>query len=434
MIFDKTYNVGANNSLRVKLLYQADDVLDMDVISSGNLEFGYEDEDELTFYPNTMSLEFDDFEKKNYLILKHAFGLTGSNNYENNHSGEIYFNQNLVFSGYIDKKTLTYDDNTRRIFFELVDYSVLLRQKPVPTSPQDWAGGITDIIEIYKQVYPNLDRTNVTQDISEYTSNTFNGVYFRHNWQFRGNGSIGVPEFDVSWSAPEGWKHVHIYREKIYENSDVFSDVIKNYAREFGMSIGSGGINKLYITKRFINSANFPVVLLQDVKSYRREVWLNNIIGVRNIPKNNPEPPTNIVVEGLYPTLNNQGDPVNKDDILDMQTILTRQQALNNEGAPNIRVSQGAYAQTVLNGIIDPDLVPLAYMPIERIITRHYYLARRKPRDKYEIELNGINYRMNEYYKLELPDELPVITRPIQISIDLIRQKTEMQALEAAII
>ena len=436
-IFDKTYRVGRND-IRVKLKYNliyTTHELDMDVLDLGKLEFGYEDEDQLTFYPNVFKLEFDDYERKNYYTLKFALGETPSGNYESNHSGEIYFNGNKVFAGYIDKKTLKYDESNRHIVFEMVDYTIQLKQKTVAGAPQDWAGGIRDIISIYREVYPNL-LFNVTQDITEYTGNNFNGAYFKHNWLFRGNGTVGVSNFDVSWADSTGWDHVHIFRQRLYENSTVYSDLLKNYAREFGMIIGSGGINKIHITKRFINPANIiPRRIDSYLKTYTNEVWLGNVSGVRNIPKNNPDPPTNVCIEGTFETVDGSlnGAPKDRDNVIDLTTILSRQQGTNNSGAANIRVSQGAIVQTVLNGIYDPDLLPYAYRAIERMITRYTYLTRVRPRDKWELDLTGINYYMHEFYSLQLQDIPSVTLRPLHLSLDMLKESTTMQALEVGL-
>ncbi len=437
--FDKTYRVGSNE-IRVKLKYNliyTTHELDMDVLDMGKLEFGYEDEDQLTFYPNIMKLEFDDFERKNYYTLKFAFHSTPAGNFEDNHSGEIYYNSRKVFEGYIDKKTLKYDEDTMRINFEMVDYSIRLKQKSVVNNPgpQDWAGGISDIIQIYKEVYPALD-FNITQDISEYNSNSFNGMYFRHNWVFKGNGTTGVPEFNVSWGDPDGWAHVHLFRQRLYEKSNYYTDLLKNYAKEFGMTIGSGGINKVYAVKRFIDPANFsPRNITDKVTSLNKEIWLENIVGVRNIPENNPDPPTNIRIEGSFVTIDGylNGKPKDADNVIDFRSLLTRNQGNNNVGAPNIRVSQGSYVQTVLNGIYDPDLAPASYRSIEDIITRYTYLTRIKPKDKYELELSGIDYYIHEYCKLEFADIPSVALRPLKVSIDLLKEVTVMQALEVGI-
>jgi len=433
--FDKTYRVG-RNEIRVKLNYNliyTTHELDMDVLDVGKLEFGYEDEDQLTFYPNVLRLEFNDYERNNYHTLKFAFGETPMGNYESNHSGELYFNGAKVFEGYIDKISLRYDEEKRHISFEMVDYTILLKQKTVDGAPTDWSGGVRDVILIYKQVYPALN-VNVTQDLSVYASNSFNGAYFKHNWVFRGNGTIGVPSFDVSWADPEGWERVLVFRQKLYQSGTVWSEVIKSYAREFGMIIGSGGINKIYIVKRFIGSSGFsPKRIDGYLKSFTNQVWLSNVAGVRNIPQNNPDPPTNVVIEGTFATINGtlNGAPKDKDYVIDMRTILSR--TSGDQGNSSIKVYQSGNTQEVLNGIYDPDLSPAAYRSIERIITRYTYLSRIRPRDKFELELSGVDYYMHEYYSMELEGVPSVILRPIQISLDLIKEVTTMQALEVGL-
>lgn len=439
-VFEKTYRIGprGEDELRVKLKYNliyTDHELDMDVITLGKLEFGYEDEDQLTFYPNVFKLEFNDYQRKNFHTLKFAFGETPLGNFESNHSGEIYLNGDKIFEGYIDKKTLRYDEDKRHIEFDLVDYTVRLRQKTVDGQPQDWSGGIRDILLIYRQVYPGLN-INVTQDVDEYTGNTFNGALFRHNWVFRGNGTIGVPNFDVSWADPTGWEHVLVFRQRLYENSVVFSDLLKNYAREFGMIIGSGGINKIHIVKRFVNPSSFVSRRIDSyLKNYSTEIWLGNVAGVRNIPLNNADPPLNVVTEGTFVTVDGtlNGAPKDQDNVIDMRTILSRQQGTSNTGVANIKVTQGSNVQSVLNGIYDPDLTPAVWRGIERIITRYTYLARVRPREKFELDLTGINYYMHEYYSMQLEDIPSVTLRPIHISKDILKRSTEMQALEVGL-
>lgn len=436
-IFDKTYNVGSD-LIRIKLTYEliyTSHELDMDVLDIGELEYGYEDEDNLTYYPNVFRLEFDDFERKNFYTLKFAFGETPAGNFEAKHSGEIFYNGTKIFSGYIDKETLQYTEETRTISFELVDYSIQLKQKSVGVSPQDWAGGIRDIILIYKSIYPGLSMT-VTTDFDEYLEPTFNGTYFSHNWIFRGNGTIGVPEFNVDWASSTGWDHVNVFRQHLYEQSQNYAELLKAYSREFGLIIGTDGVNKVNITKRFIKPGSFSSEnLTPNIIDYSTSIYLKNVKGVRNIPINNPDPPNNVIIEGSFPTVDGTtyGDPVDSDAVIDIKGILSRQQGTNNNGVANIRVTQGSNVQSVLNGIDDPDISPRTYRPIERIITRFTYLTRVRPKEKYELDLEGIDYKLYRYYQITMADIPSIVLRPIQISIDLINKRTKMQALEASL-
>lgn len=434
--FVKEYKI-ATGILKLIIYYNLVDgfpPLDFHVIEVGELEYGYEDQDELIFSPNIFRISITDYQRKNYYTLNEAFTKTPEEKYNLNHSVEVYLNNVIIYYGYIEKTSLKYDEKTRHTSFECVDFSIDLKNLNVEGAPEDWAGGISDVHYVYKKVFPNL-QYNVTNNVNTYITSDFNGLYLKHDWKFLGNGTIGVPTFERSWDInndPDGYNHIHIFRKDMMAQSQYYIDYIKAFAKEFGMAIGTTGYNKVYLVKRFISSVQVQTREISDlINDYNTEVFLKNIIGVRNIPQSNQ---SNVIIEGTFQLANPidvYSDPKNSDNVIDLRNLISFM--VLNGTAPSIRVSQGSYVQTVLNGVLDPS-INSNYEYIERIIAKWTLITRRRPRSKYEIELRGIDYGMHEFYKISGLENVPlVVLRPLNIKLDLLRNKTNLIAIEVLI-
>ena len=434
--------------------YQTD-TLDFDVVNIADLQSGYEDDDQLTFYPNVLTVTVDDFTRDNYDVLKYATQLrppifpinssgttTGLEQY---YGVELKLNGITVFKGYVDSQNIQYDEQTGEMTFDALDYSSLLKTLSLEirergTDPFMWQSLPTALWWYFKVIYPNLpDPRSPSFGLITNNPDTFTqmdrGYYFKHNWTFLcGNPGQGfIRSWDMN-SDPNGWAKARMYVGHIETSSASYSDYIRNLALETGCTIGSDAYNKVYIFKRFMNAAEMQGAedisgkILSD--GFSRFVHLPYIRGVRNINKRNP---ANITIEGDFPVFNQEANskPLFENIQLDISTIHQRSISEDGENGPSTfkgRDDQNNEAD-VLNGIFDPSL-DLGYNRIERIITRWTYLTRIRNRDRFEFRLDGINYRMHKIYLFWFSNIHYAYLRPMVIKRKLIEDITEMTALE----
>jgi hypothetical protein len=442
-VFEKIYRI-ASGDLRIKLIYASEDpfyTLNFENVALTELVNGFEDESETVFYPGSTTLSFTDYKRKNRDVLKYSFARSPQMHYSLAHSGQLWLNGVPIFDGYIDKDSLRYEEGNRHVTFDLIDKSIELKQLPFGYNlPEDWAGGIRDIYEQFRRIYPSL-QFNVTNDVNVFSQSNFNGIFFRHNWRFRGNppNPPGTdPVIIRSWNMnedPEGFKNVSIFRKHLTAQAETCAGYIKNYADEFFMEIGSPSYNKLSISKRYINPGS---VVVRDITgriiegSYYEESFIRNVRGVRNIPLYDEG---SVVYTSGY-QLQNPADPLgsppaNSDDDYDIRSILkTTVTESGSEGAATFRVSKtGQDPQEVLNGIFDPD-ADTVWKPIHQIITDLTFKKRRIPRSRFEIEVKGTGYFMGEYYKIQREDLPPVYLKPMEIKRNLTTKKSVLNCVE----
>jgi len=408
------------------------------------VETGYEDDDQLTFYPNILTLSFLDHVKINYNILKNSFNQTPNHNaqnydYLNKHSVQLFLNGNGIFSGYIDKESLDYDSDSRYLKFEVIDYMVLMRNLTCPhPGPPDWAGSVNDIWYQYRQAYPGLSYT-VTNNLAAFRSPGFNGIYLKHNWEFNGEGNIGNPDFNRSFDIdidPTGYDNINWFRKYLFEASSTMAEYMRRTAHEIGAVIGVEAPNKIFIVKRFSSFAfTEPELLNPKLISYKKFTHLKNILGVR----------TKLLRTGWYIShgeVHTVGGAVGAafDDTslyLDIEVVQGRCTGGINEGdngPGSYRIYSRTYgvANDVLNGVYDPEL-NIGYDIPQRIIGEWTYRTRRFVHDRFETKCTGVDFSPAQFYTINENNGVPsapLVLRPIVIRKNYTKHSTELMLLE----
>lgn len=438
-------------------------VLDIDIIDVADITSGYEDDDQLTFYPNVLTIKAVDFSRNNYDVLKYATQLrtpimpfmfemdSSTFELEKYYGVDLKLNNKLLFRGYIDKKSLEYDDRSAEMSFDALDYSALLKQmniktQGVSTEPHWWYNPLGAVwwLGRYRNIYPELpDPRNVSINTAPVTNNADEfiewdkGYYFKHNWRFNCDGNNGVPSYERRWnisSDPKGWHQVQLYMGHIYQRSGTCAEFIKNVAREIGCTIGTDMYNKVYCFKRFLNAQEMSdAERLDDPENTKIIDWnkyahLGYIRGVKNV---NQIYPANITIEGDYPAMFDSSKYF-EDDQLDISTIVMRNLSDNGEnGPPSFKAwdNDGENEQSVLNGIWDNSL-GVQYHRIERIITKWTYLTRIRNKDRFEMKLRGINYWMHKIYLFWYSDIHYAYLRPMVVKRSIVNNITEFSGLE----
>lgn len=456
----------------LKITYATDEyqylTLDFEVINIAELSHGYEDDDQLTFYPNVLTITCDDFTKQNFTILKYATQLRPPLTEDNQlvlphdwtdgstrdldkfYGIELKLDGKLLFKGFIDRNKIEYNNREGTLVFDCLDYTALLHQLNYKfdyyqdTGLFHWFSPVEYAYGLFQYIYPdlpnfsNINEIPVTNNVETF-SNMVLGYYFRHNWLFY----CGNEKYPRSWDMnidPTGWYNVQFYMPLLKSNSTNLAEDIKGLAYELGCTVGSDVYNKVYCFKRFLTLneiyASNPVVLNdnENVIEYERFMHLPQIRAVRNITKRSNL--VHIEGEGEFPKVAN--DPKSSAAFtqyqLDIQTTLEPASGQNGtEGKSTFLDTEPGYPGVeIMNGILDPslDMTSEAY----KILTRWYYLNRLRNRDRYEFELWGVDYWMYKIYMYHFPcpvggDEY-VFLRPMTIKKDLVNNKTKMTGIE----
>jgi len=432
-IFDKTYNIN-NSQIRLYFKYLADYIgsfeFDLKCISLGEIESGYEDDDQLTFYPNVLRLGFIDTARSNYEYLRQI-----CESYPDLQSWEVtqfelWYNETgelakRVMLGSVDKMSLRYTESTKTLEFEVVDISQELKGLTV----DNLTGGASSlpyyIHTIYKNIFPELPY-NLTTDINLFKDPSFRGIYWKHNWKFESYSTHVIKDFATNY---EDIKFYQTWDNPLFHKNN-YAELLKALAMQFGMVIGCEEPGKIYAYKRFVTSTfaesqaiNILPFLLDD---YTKELWLPNILAVRNSYPTYNSGDKQVIVGDYRANLFDSSKPKNLDSLLEISTDLTTTTAYSSW--LYMLVNTGTGFETI-EYCIEPDLYNYR-QPIEYVIANLYLYARQRSKDKYGFQLRGVNYSMADYYKIKQDGYSTKILRPMTLRKDYVNKKTKLTALE----
>lgn len=443
-VLEKIYKVAAGE-LKIKITYWStvNGVLDFGVINIGELEYGYEDEDQLTFFPNVFRIEFTDFERKNYAILKYSLDNYPEQKHEDTGRVEVFLNGSsyAVYDGYIDQETLTYDEEKRVTSFEAVDFILELKNittfdinKAIgyPAGPPKHLADLPRVLlQIYRKIYPDL-RLTFTNSITEFNKPEFNGFYWDHNWKFYAYDS-SLNEKIATWNNSPLIPIFAFYQYFWDENYEMetLAELIRQLSKEFGALIGSTAKNKVFFTKKYGKFSGVTDALDNNIisGSLNKTLHLKKVQAVKN---NNPG---GEVKWGTYQVNPDRaGLPKNKYNNLEMKTYFWS----NSIFSSNVELFSGTEIEfKVGEGIVDPDLNininEETRWKIQNLVTYYTHISRIKSRDKFEMELNGIEYDLFKVYPLNIATGGMRYLRPMVIKKNLLKNTTSMTALEVGL-
>jgi hypothetical protein len=297
--FTRQYNT-PSGLVEIKITYQpgVSAQLDFDVVEDIELGYGYEDEDQLTFYPNTCRIVFDDFKKTNYDILKLSLGTYANTLPENKmtYGGvEIKLNGATKFKGYIDELTLNYDEEKLETSFEALDLTMQLRDMNVDRDKIIWYDD-TRILDsvitpmqlmwygIYKQIWQDFSWQ--VYDTSFINTIGLHGTFIKHDWIFKGIGIYPASEAIKNWNNPQDFNDTGV----LIDSTEMFSqnrpcrtwaDYIKLIALHYGAIIGTMDYGKVYFIKRFGHQTINPIDVSDKIidKEFTKKTHLKVLRG-----------------------------------------------------------------------------------------------------------------------------------------------------------
>ena len=439
LTWTKTYNTQAGD-IYFKITYDqtwTSNTLDFDVIKELKFNYGYEDDDALTFYPNSVKLSFTDYNKKNYDILKLSIGEYANTfpaNYETYSGVEIWRNNNLKFKGYIDPLTLEYKDKERVVSFEAVDRSRALKDISVELLDNMTCSLGELLHQIYKKVFPSL--SNNVYDTKTFT----NGMYLNHDWVFKGSDPLTLNTKTKTWATVSEFNQVFIQWNNgtnlwgADRPAATYKDLIKLLALQFGMSIGTLDYNKVYMIKRFnlanTNPTNVNNVLIGD---YTRTLHLNVLQGVRNSNYFTTIGGSRVIyTAGSIEVINAELELRYPGLVKEFNTYIGQSGNVWNQ--TNIYIYEGGVAYYVHTypatelGVYDPVIDYRG--DISDVICQWIYQSRIRPKDRIECNLRGIDYNLIDFYSLTSDNHPTVTFRPMEMTKDYLENETSISGIE----
>lgn len=402
------------------------------------LSYGYEDEDQLTFYPNVSKFVFEDHDRKNFDVLKYSLGeyarLEPSNRFQ--YGGvEVSLNGQLKFKGYIDELTLEYDEDNLTTSFEALDLTAMLselivdRQKIVNIIGEFTRLPLsTFIYAIYRQIWSDFGIG--VYDVSLINSG-LGGLFIKHDWRFTGRRINPFDERTKDWSIPVQFQQTIFNLDTTTLFNDdrpgrTWADFLRILALQFAVTIGTEDYGKVYFVKRFGFAGRTPVDISNMVVGNELSVRLhlpvlkgvhviNTWNGVRIYNYGTVEQESN--GSFVYPNL-----------VKVINTYVGSFTEGNITGTA-IYVDNGNYP--VLNGVRDPDLGVSGFHAYQ--VTGQWYLkARIRPKSLVEFTADGINYSMTGLYKVTPPDtnDISTIFRPMTLEKSYTTAQTRIVGVE----
>lgn len=444
--FTKSYNTISGN-LKIVIDYwipdESDILLSFDVVDEVELNYGYEDEDQLTFYPNVCKLTFDDYDEINSDILKRSLEQY-SNTLPESHlqySGvTIFLDENIKFKGYIDEESFSYDDRTMRVSFEVLDLTMALGNMNVDRDKIIDIFGVripdNNIITltyplygIFKQVWS--DFSGGLWSTNDINNPGISGTFINHNWQFTGR-KISTSEFKV-----RDWANVSEFATTLFNFDSMglfgenrpcktWTDFLRIMAISFGAIIGVADYGKVYFRKRFtsMDDATF-MDITSSVEQYPLiKVFLKALRGV--VVRNHWNGERTFQWGDIERTSN---DEVKYEDRV--TTIDTYVGSYNDETGSGTCIYIDGADFPVMNEVKDPEL-PSYAAHCWQIVGIWLRNARLKLKRKIECTLTGINYDMVTVYKYNpLGNPFRKINfRPMTMKQKLIKHKTDIVGIE----
>lgn len=435
----RQYRIAAG-ILLMKIGYYAhaeEDVLEIDIIEDVDLKYGYEDDDQLTFYPNRMELVAKDPSRKNFDILELSIG-----EYENTIPGnkfsyagiEIWLDNVLRFKGYIDDETLAYEEENRVIRFEAVDHCVALNETKVDRSllalEENGLIRLTQLIHaIYAQVWPDFS-TGISP-VEDIGNPLFTGIFFKHDWFFRGYNTLSVWK-TRDWSNLQDFLQTYFIIDSMQlwgpdRPADTWGELLKLIALQFGAVIGTMDYHKVYFVKRFLTDVSSAEnITYKIIGDFYKNLHLPAIRGVKVFNYWND---TQTYEFGNI-ELTENGEYKYPSRVAELKTYVGSEGSLGGGGTSIFADYSTSYP--VYNTVWDPAFGSIATSGhCFQIVGRWYRNIRVRPKSKIDCELKGIDYYLTHFYSLTLPGNLSQVYRPMELTKQLTRLKTKFTGIQA---
>lgn len=436
---NRSYHI-ASGYLELKVDYwrnHEDDTLNLDILEDVDLKYGYEDDDQLTFYPNRLELRCKDPIRKNYDILKISVGEFDNTLPESRmkYAGvELKLDGILKFKGYIDPLTLTFEDDSRTLSFEAIDHIVDLNNMTVDRTLMSWGENqpvrLTQIIHnIFRQAWIDFDSD--VSPVENITNPALKGIFFKHDWKFRGYKTLSDWQ-TRDWAVLTDFLNTWFIADSMQlwgpdRPAQTWGELLRLLALQFGCTIGSMDYHRVYLVKRFLTSYSNATDITHKIinPSMYKVVHLNTLRGVKVFNYwNNEQTASYGSIE-----LTDQGEYKYPDRVLELKTYVGSEGTVGSGGTSIF--ADFAMQYPVFNTVWDPAFGTIATAGhCFQIVARWYRNVRIRPKDKIECELTGTDYYLTNFYSVSIPGRISAAYRPMELIKRLTRKQTRFVGIE----
>lgn len=436
----KTYSIPSGTfTFEINANYA--EYLNFEIINGLTQEFGFEDDDELTFYPGVLTIEISDPDRTNFKLLQQIadyYTGTGENHVPNHYiKGTM---NGKIFRGFIDRESFTYTEETRVTKFDCIDVTKALTKKYAPLrtrlAPYYISSPAELIYETWKEVYPTIP-CYFSENSNQI--NNYGGFYWLHDWLFvskdiNGNtlASSSLKAADLNY--PYFWQNCVVMVDNPFLLTKItLAEYLKFLAREFGMVIGTMGYNQVYCRKRYTNDlTQFIEIPENSIINYNKIGILRGVGSCKNRIADEgsyyaPMPP------GSEHYWYNEGEeidiPYNIDRVLEITTYLGV--GFGDSGAPTMYIRQGETLNPLFvngGGVRDMGIPIAGYTAIGILLAYWNFWVRRYSKPKYELEVIGIDYDIYKFYYFTEGTDNKYF-RPVRIVKDYINNKSTITGI-----
>jgi hypothetical protein len=392
--FGKSYKTASGDVLAI-IDGTGLDLMDCDLKKIDRLSVGFDDADELVFFPSKIKLQFRDPSKALYDYMR-----------ANTPNVSVQLNGDPFYYGIPDVMQVTRIEKTRESEFVAFDASNQLKNIKIKDSigsdlnPLGYIDGVYVatrqlILDIFKQINPDVT-LHVNQD-----------------WAFKLRAPLDDPTYTFDQTLLK--TNPLFFGTKPF---DTLADLLKNLAQNFGCSAGMFDRNNAYFVKRWKSSAS-PISLdmtgtTRRVKQFKRSTWLAQLNAVR---VNEKGPFTDTYTEGDWDALPS-GEPRYPDKTLQVDLWWG-----TSNTSTNISIFDG---EAVRNLATIQDLaVDSTFRNVRETVAKYLYNYRSIARQKYESTLYGLDYSILNLYSYGA-----ITLRPSKLDYDLSKHETQMTAVD----
>jgi len=455
--FRRTYSI-PTGELEIIITYDATYTplrLDMDVLEDIELEYGYEDEDQLTFYPNILRLKFDDFKKQNFDVLKLSVGAYNNTLPENhmNYGGvEIRLNGHTKFKGYIDELSLKYDEKDLTVEFDVLDKMHILRNTTVN---RDWiihpytnerlpnSGAYTLplwLFGIFRKVYPEYQYGAYPAEMVNVPG--LYSLFVRHDWLYHGDDLININNQQVRRQRTVRWDHAGMFDVGfIFDSTPLWgqdrpyrtwAEWLRGMAINFGAIIGVADYGKVYFMKRFAPHNPTLIDISDNVIdfNFNKQMHLPVLRGA--VATNRNQGIENRYEFGEIERSQPSGDYQYPERVKEIRTYLPQYRTSNQSFTGIlVRYEEGGHTYGLACWSQRDEQINQSGLAAQ-LVGKWQRDTRIAPKDKVEVELDGIDYDMVSIYQITPPNtsNLAVNFRAMTMKKSLLKNKTNIVGIE----
>jgi hypothetical protein len=388
--FIKTHKTAAGE-VEVKILGDVN-LQSCDVKKIGKLSVGFDDDSELIFFPSNLGITFKDSSKILYDYLR-----------LNAQPVEVKLNGASYYKGIVDIMTTKHNVKLKETSLTVFDESNILKDIKI----KDNGGNAINPLSYADASYCNVQ--SMLRDIFKKINPDVN-ININQDWVFKRWASAG--------GNLHGFSEIYVPTSTFFFGTKPFTtlaELLKSFAQNFGCAAGMLDKNNAYFIKRWKSTAGV-ISLADKIKKITKLNFLKKLDGicvVQNAPTMTPKEYNEGTVEREQ-----SGEFKHPDKTLQIDLW-----AGCSDTATNIMIWDGTLLRPI--GTVKDEAIDSLFREVRQTTAKYHYNYRKVYRQKFEIELRGVDFSILNLYTAE-----SLTLRPYKIEKDIETNTTQMIAVD----